>query len=369
MKQKKNITILGCGGFIGSHLLERLLQENDCHIDGIDINSRKIDFLLDHKRFIFHNIDIADYKQIIPFIQKSDILISLAALCNPGLYTTVPIEVIENNFVKLYPLIQICGDCGCHLVHFSTSEVYGRTLQGMSHPESDDSTAPERYLLDEDKSPLIMGPIHAQRWCYACAKQLLERTIFAYGYEKGLDYTIIRPFNFIGPRMDFIPGIDGEGVPRVLACFMDSLLNGKPLKLVDGGKNRRCFTAIDDAVEAVTLLINKKMAVSRQIINIGNPENEITIAGLAEVMISLYKEIRPEDTRKITVENVSSRDFYGEGYEDCDRRVPDCTKLYQLTEWNPKIGLDEALKRAIQGFISRYSSGKQENSGKTTARI
>lgn len=351
--------MLGCGGFVGSHLLERILKDTDWHVDGIDIDSRKIDFLLDHDRFNFYTIDITEHEKIIPFIRGSDILISLTALCNPALYTSVPIEVIENNYIKLYPLIRYCSEYGCRLVHFSTSEVYGRTRQGILDGNSGD-TGPEQYLLAEDATPLIMGPVHAQRWNYACAKQLLERTIFAYGRERGLDYTIIRPFNFIGPRMDFIPGIDGEGVPRVLACFMDSLLHGTPLRLVDGGKNRRCFTAIDDAVDAIMRILEHNYAVSGQILNIGNPDNEITIAGLAEKIVALYREIRPEDGRECNIVTVSARDFYGEGYEDCDRRVPDCTKIDALTGWRPKVGLDEALKKAITGFVFQYS-GSVEN--------
>jgi UDP-apiose/xylose synthase len=199
--------------------------------------------------------------------------------------------------------------------------------------------------------------VRAQRWCYAAAKQLLERAIYAWGFERGLDYTVLRPFNFIGPRMDYIPGVDGQGVPRVLACFMDALLHNKPLRLVDGGGNRRCFTAIDDAVDAVMLVLGHPASSCRRIFNIGNPGNETTIAELAMRMITLYRELRPEAAGfTFTCEPVDSLDFYGEGYEDSERRVPDITAIGEALGWSPKINLDGALRSAMKGFIREYGT-------------
>ena len=85
---------------------------------------------------------------------------------------------------------------------------------------------------------MIMGPVSAQRWCYACAKQLVERLIYAHGCQNNLKFTIVRPYNWIGPRMDYIPGVDGkdDGQPRVLASFMTALMKGEPLVLVNGGE-------------------------------------------------------------------------------------------------------------------------------------
>jgi UDP-apiose/xylose synthase len=213
-------------------------------------------------------------------------------------------------------------------------------------------------VQNETATPLLLGPVHAQRWCYAAAKQLLERAIVAYGFELGLDYTIVRPFNFIGPDMDFIPGIDGEGVPRVLACFMDALLHKKPLRLVDGGNHRRCFTAIDDAIDALVGVLRNPLPCRRKIFNIGNPANETSIAELATRMIAIYRELFScagggDDYR---VETVSALEFYGEGYEDSDRRVPDISAITAALGWRPRIALDDALRGAIAGFIETYGA-------------
>ncbi|MBN1576997.1 MAG: NAD-dependent epimerase/dehydratase family protein [Chitinispirillaceae bacterium] len=348
------IALLGCGGFIGSHLLERILDATDYRVEGIDLSSRKIAAFLGRKRLTFHTMNVHDVAAMRPVIERCGTVISLAALCNPYLYTHTPIDVIESNFVKIYPLVQACSESGCRLIHFSTSEVYGRTLTGAIDG-ADPRHVPVSHLLDETATPLLLGPIAAQRWCYASAKQLLERAVFAYGFERGLEYTIVRPFNFIGPRMDFIPGIDGEGVPRVLACFMDALLHDTSIRLVDGGTNRRCFTAIRDAVDAVMLILERRHASRQRIFNIGNPANETTIAALASRMIDLYRELRPEAAgRNFSVEPVTSREFYGEGYEDSDRRVPAVGAIAGALGWTPKIGLVDALRSAMEGFIREY---------------
>lgn len=119
-------------------------------------------------------------------------------------------------------------------IHFSTCEVYGRTLASYGLDEKVETN----WLLDEETTPMIMGAVSAQRWCYACAKQLVERLIYAHGTQNNLKFTIVRPYNWIGPRMDYIPGVDGkdDGQPRVLASFMTALMKGEPLVLVNGGE-------------------------------------------------------------------------------------------------------------------------------------
>jgi UDP-apiose/xylose synthase len=156
--------------------------------------------------------------------------------------------------------------------------------------------------------------------------------------------------------MDYLPGIDGEGIPRVLACFMKALLSKTPLMLVDGGVSRRSFTYIDDAVGAVAAILRCPDESKNQIFNIGNPANEISIRDLALKMIRLYKELSGECglDNVYTTENVSSRKFYGEGYEDCDRRIPDINHAIKQLGWHPQTNLDVALEKTIQAYIKKY---------------
>jgi UDP-apiose/xylose synthase len=348
-----SICILGCGGFIGSHLLGRVLKETPYRVCGIDLTSAKIAEYLSHERFDFVELNVHDTEAVRGYVRDSDIVISLVALCNPALYTTIPLDVIEINFMRPLELVRMCAEMGKWLIHFSTSEIYGRTVSSFLPQQSRERAGEAAYVLDEDSSPLILGPIRAQRWCYASAKQLLERVMYAYRFERALRYTVVRPFNFIGPRMDFIPGVDGEGTPRVLACFMEALLKGMPLRLVDGGENRRCFTAIDDAVDAMMAILARPGAAVGEAFNIGNPANEISIAGLAALMVELFGELCPGGDEP-AIERVSAEAFYGPGYEDSDRRVPDIAKARRLLGWEPRTALRPALRATMSHYIRDY---------------
>ena len=348
------ICIIGCGGFIGSHLVDRLLARGNYRILGIDINGNKIAHCIEDKRFTLIGADIKQYERLRPHIEESDCVVSLAALCNPSLYVTIPLQVVETNFTHSLEIVRMCTELGKWLIHFSTSEVYGKTLASYLGPGGGEPK-PEHVLFSEDSAPLLLGPVHAQRWIYACAKELLERIIYAQAFENGLAYTIVRPFNFIGPRMDYIPGIEGEGTPRVMACFMGSLLQNRPLQLVMGGKNQRVFTYIDDAVNAIELMIQRPESSKGQIFNVGNPGNEVSMKQLAHRMIEIYKELVPE-TRDMgfQTEDVDGETFYGQGYEDSDRRVPDISKARRLLGWQPQYDLDLTLTKTIAYYVNKY---------------
>ncbi|KAF7026419.1 hypothetical protein CFC21_038524, partial [Triticum aestivum] len=216
-------------------------------------------------------------------------------------------------------------------------------------PQGPPPQEPEFYVLTEDESPCIFGPIVKQRWSYACAKQLIERLVFAEGAENGLEFTIVRPFNWIGPRMDFIPGVDGpsEGVPRVLACFSNNLLRREPLKLVDGGESQRTFVYIKDAIEAVLLMIENPARANGHIFNVGNPDNEVTVRELAEMMTEVYAKVSGEPPLEEPVIDVSAKEFYGEGYDDSDKRIPDMTLINKQLGWNPKTPLKDLLETTL----------------------
>ena len=356
-KRISPVCILGAGGFIGSHLVERLAAGCGRRAIAVDISCEKIKHLLPHPNVTFVNLDISDTDALAPHIERCGTVILLAALCNPSLYTTVPLAVIEANFTRPFNVLRLCAKLRKRFIYFSTSEVYGRTIAGFTAGDSRLRDDPACYVLSEDRSPMILGPISAQRWSYAAAKQLMERAVYAYGSEHGLEYTIVRPFNFIGPRMDYIPGVDGEGVPRVLACFMEALLSGRPLKLVDGGRNRRCFTYIDDAIDAIVRILERPQQANGRVFNIGNPGNEVTIRELAKKMAALYRELRPAcAAAEIQMENVTAREFYGPGYEDSDRRMPDIAKAQKLLGWRPKIDLDAALRRTMASYIEAYGA-------------
>ncbi|RZB80354.1 UDP-D-apiose/UDP-D-xylose synthase 2 isoform C [Glycine soja] len=329
------ICMIGAGGFIGSHLCEKLMSETPHTVLALDVYSDKIKHLLDPAdsplpwagRITFHRLNIKHDSRLEGLIKMADLTINLAAICTPADYNTRPLDTIYSNFIDALPVVKYCSENNKRLIHFSTCEVYGKTIGAFLPKDSPLRKDPAYYVLKEDESPCIFGSIEKQRWSYACAKQLIERLIFAEGAENGLEFTIVRPFNWIGPRMDFIPGIDGpsEGVPRVLACFSNNLLRGEPLKLVDGGQSQRTFIYIKDAIEAVLLMIENPARANGHIFNVGNPNNEVTVRQLAEIMIQVYSKVSGEQTAETPTIDVSSKEFYGEGYDDSDKRIPDMT--------------------------------------------
>jgi len=350
------LVMLGCGGFIGSHLLDHLLPSGKYEIEGWDPDYRKIEQHLDNPNFHLHTRGIhepSEHSLLKNAIARAYAVINLAAICNPAEYNTRPLDVIRANFLDVHPVVEMCAEQGKWLMTFSTCEVYGRTLASYLPPNLRDD--PNYFELDEESTPFIMGPIKNQRWTYATSKALMERYVYAHHREHGLPFTIVRPLNFFGPRMDYIPGRDGEGTPRVLACFMAALLNREPMQLVDGGTARRTIVSIYEAVDAIGRMLQRPEQAQNQIFNIGNRNNETTMAELADRMRRTYARITGDETyEEHPIVSVSSEEFYGEGYEDCDRRMPSTMKAASLLGWTPTIPLDEVLRDTMTYFHSTF---------------
>jgi len=354
----KTVCIVGVAGFIGSHLLEKIIRERAWNVIGIDmVAPTKIQQLLGAEkkwasRFEFHQMNIVTGgSELNALIARSDVVINLAAICNPSEYIKQPVNTINSNFTDAQDCIKYCVEHDKHLIHFSTCEVYGRTLASYGLPADD----PQNYILDEETTPMIMGPVSAQRWCYACAKQLVERLIYAHGTENNLKFTIVRPYNWIGPRMDYIPGVDGkdDGQPRVLASFMTALMKGEPLVLVNGGEVFRTFCFVEDAVASVVRMIDFPDKSIGHAFNVGNPKNNIQIKELAALMIDLYSKMTGK--AEGSTRDVPGVEYYGKGYEDSDLRIPSMRLVKSQLDWEPKTSLREAMEATMKVFIEKYA--------------
>ncbi|KMZ68719.1 UDP-D-apiose/UDP-D-xylose synthase 2 [Zostera marina] len=372
------ICMIGAGGFIGSHLCEKLMDETLHTVIAVDVYNDKIRHLLEPAetegcawsgRIQFHRLNIKHDSRLEGLIKMSDLTINLAAICTPADYNTRPLDTIYSNFIDALPVVKYCSEYAKRVIHFSTCEVYGKTVGSFLPKDHPLRLQPEFYVLNENETPCIFGSIEKQRWSYACAKQLIERLIYAEGAENGLEFTIVRPFNWIGPRMDFIPGIDGpsEGVPRVLACFSNNLLRGEPLKLVDGGESQRTFIYIKDAIEAVMLMIENPERANGQIFNVGNPNNEVTVRQLAEMMTEVYSKVSGGKILDVPTIDVSSEEFYGEGYDDSDKRIPDMTIINKQLGWNPKTSLFDLLESTLTYQHKTYAEAIKRDIAKSTA--
>jgi UDP-apiose/xylose synthase len=336
------IAVLGAGGFLGSHLVPALRAGRECEIDAVDVDLTKL-APADGVRRIQARLDRPGL--IEELVDRCEVIISLTALCNPSLYNTQPLAVIDASYTDLVPVVKLCTARRRWLIHFSTCEVYGRSaLDNLGAPMP---------AMREDESALWLGPVHLERWSYACAKQLLERVIFASGKHHGLPFTIVRPFNVIGPRMDFVPGVDGEGVPRVLAAFMSALLAGDEMLLVDGGQRRRSFVYVDDFVAAIGRMLDRPQVAQGQIFNLGHPGNELSIAELAKHLGDAYRAQVPGATPR--VRSATAEEVYGPGYDDCDQRLPDIDKAVTRLGWQPSTTLAEMLPPIVQDYRARYS--------------
>jgi len=355
-----HILTLGAGGFIGSHLTHRLLAEGHS-VTAVDISSEKVDELLEHPRLSFLQQDIRSRDwNLEAHVEKADLVIDLIAYANPGLYIRIPVEVFRLNFLENLKIADACLRQNKRLIQFSTCEVYGRTAASLTKANLADPEDPIHATFSEESSEFILGPVSKHRWIYACSKQLLERVLHAYGLEMGFNYTIIRPFNFIGPKIDFLPA-EGDGVPRVFSFFMEALLQGTEMKLVDGGSHRRCYTYIEDAIECTYRIVENPGGVcDRQIINVGSPHNEVSIRQMAEMMREIYAEkFRDSNIPLPRIATVSGEEFYGEGYDDSDRRIPDITKARTLLGWEPRWRFRELLEETMRYYVqqSRKASG------------
>ena len=342
----KRILILGVNGFIGHHLSKRVLAETDWDVYGMDMQSDRIEDLLGDRRFHFFEGDITINKEWIEYhIRKCDTVLPLVAIATPATYVKEPLRVFELDFEANLPIVRACVSHRKRLVFPSTSEVYGMSGDREFDPET---------------SPLVYGPISKQRWIYACAKQLMDRVIWAYGDKVGLDFTLFRPFNWIGAGLDSLDTAK-EGSSRVVTQFLGHIARGEPIQLVDGGQQKRAFTYIDDGIEALMAIIaNPGGIASRKIYNIGNPRNNFSVRALAEMMVELaleYPEYRAS-ARKVRIKRTTAERYYGRGYQDMQNRVPKITTTQRDLGWKPRVGMRDALKRIFEAYRTQIAEAR-----------
>ncbi|MBL8520479.1 MAG: bifunctional UDP-4-keto-pentose/UDP-xylose synthase [Betaproteobacteria bacterium] len=342
----KKILILGVNGFIGHHLSKRILDKTGWEVFGMDMNTDRVRPFMDNPRFHFFEGDITINREWIEYhIKKCDVLLPLVAIATPSTYVQDPLRVFELDFEANLPFIRACVKYKKRVIFPSTSEVYGMCADAEFDPHA---------------SNLVLGPIEKQRWIYSCSKQLMDRVIYAYGSRKELDFTLFRPFNWIGAGLDSIH-TPKEGSSRVITQFFGHIVRGEPIKLVDGGKQKRAFTYVDDGISALVKIIDNKDGVaSGQIYNIGNPRNNYSVRELATMMLSLAKEY-PEYKRsaaKVKMIETTSSQYYGKGYQDVQNRVPKITNTMKDLGWKPKVSMDDALRAIFDAYRGELEQAK-----------
>jgi UDP-4-amino-4-deoxy-L-arabinose formyltransferase/UDP-glucuronic acid dehydrogenase (UDP-4-keto-hexauronic acid decarboxylating) len=354
--KKKTVLILGVNGFIGNALTERLLDGGTHEVHGMDIHCNYIETYLNNPHFHFHEGDISIHREWIEYhIKKCDIVIPLVAIATPIEYVRNPLRVFELDFEENLRVIRYCVKYNKRVIFPSTSEVYGMC--------QDDA-------FDEYNSNLVLGPIHKQRWIYACCKQLLDRVIWAYGQKEGLRFTLFRPFNWIGPKLDTLQSAR-IGSSRAITQLILNLTEGTPIQLVDGGRQKRCFTDVSDGIECLYRIIENRNGVcDGKIINIGNPKNELSIRELADILVASFKEhsLRDKFPPFAGIVQIDSRSYYGKGYQDVKYRKPSIRAARKLLGWSPKIDLQQSVEHTLDFFLRESVNSQILESDKSNHR-
>jgi len=344
---KKKVLILGVNGFIGHHLTQRIIETTDWDVYGMDMSSSRLGKLVDHPRMHFFEGDITINKEWIEYnVRKCDVILPLVAIATPATYVREPLRVFELDFEANLPIVRAAVRYKKHLVFPSTSEVYGMCPDEQFDPET---------------SPLVYGPISKPRWIYACSKQLMDRVIAAYGMEQGLNFTLFRPFNWIGPGLDSIFE-SKEGSSRVVTQFLGAIVRGEPIHLVDGGRQKRAYTDIADGIDALMRIVtNPNGVASGRIYNIGNPVNHYSVRELAEMMLAMaadYKEYADTAVSTRIVET-SAGDFYGSGYQDVQDRKPSIATTVAELGWRPTVDMQTSLRRIFESYREKVAEARE----------
>ncbi|MNQ38792.1 Bifunctional polymyxin resistance protein ArnA [compost metagenome] len=336
--RRTRVLILGVNGFIGNHLSERLLRDGKYEVYGLDIGSDAIERLRSHPNFHYVEGDISIHSEWIEYhIKKCDVVLPLVAIATPIEYTRNPLRVFELDFEENLKLVRYCVKYNKRVIFPSTSEVYGMCQDNN---------------FDEDNSNLVVGPINKQRWIYSVSKQLLDRVIWAYG-QKGLNFTLFRPFNWMGPRLDRLDSAR-IGSSRAITQLILNLVEGTPIRLFDGGEQKRCFTDIADGVEALARIIdNDNDVCNGQIINIGNPDNEASIRQLGEELLRQFEAhpLRANFPPFAGFRDIESKAFYGTGYQDVSHRKPSIANAKRLLDWTPTVEMSETIGNTLDFFL------------------
>jgi UDP-glucose 4-epimerase len=308
------ILVTGGAGFIGSHLVERLLADGKSVVVIDDLSTGKAENLKSvqsHPRLRIIQSRISTFPKLGQLVDEAESVYHLAAAVGVDLVVRSPIHVLETNLHETEVLLKAAAQSKVPVLLTSTSEVYGKS-QKPAFSEEDD---------------LLIGPPHQSRWSYACSKLMDEFLALAYAKEKSLPVVIARLFNTVGPRQT---GEYGMVLPR----FIDAARAGRPLRVHGDGQQSRCFCYVKDTVEALVRLQNTP-AARGQVFNIGSTE-EVTIAGLAELIIQVLESKSP-------IELVPYSKAYEPGFDDMRRRKPVVDKLATVTGFRPATPLHQIV--------------------------
>jgi UDP-glucose 4-epimerase len=324
----ERVLVTGGAGFIGSHLVDRLLEGGsevtvlDAFTTGRDANLAS---RLDDPRLRVVRGDVLDSSLVDALVADCPLVFHLAATVGVKYIVQDPLAALHTNIHGAENVLASAQRYGSRVVLASTSEIYGRS-----------PAVPFRE--DGDR---VLGPSWVHRWAYSTAKAIDEHLAFAYA-ERGLRVSIVRYFNSYGPR------IDENGYGSVIARFAEQALRGAPLTVHGDGRQTRCFTYVSDTVEGTLLAARRKDALSN-VFNIGNDE-ETSVLQLAQLIRDMLGSDSP-------IALVPYEHIYPAGFQDTPRRVPDLRRARALLGFAPKVSLLQGLERTLAWCRQHYLGG------------
>lgn len=305
----KRIFITGGAGFIGSHLTERIIDDNEITIfDNLHRDALKYTKLREHKNLRFIKGDVLDNESLEKSMDSIDIVIHMASIAGVSTVISKPTATLKVNLMGTQNLLELCKKKGINrFITFSTSEVYG----------------PKIYQADE-AGMTTLGPIGQPRWVYAMSKLASEFLAESYHREFGIRFTSIRPFNVYGPRQI------GEGA---IHHFILKALKNEPLTVHEPGSQIRSWCYIDDMADALELILSNPKSEG-EVFNIGDPQATSTILQTAQTVIRLANSDSKIEFKEIK-------------YPEVDIRVPSIEKAKRILDFKPKVSFEEGIKKTI----------------------
>jgi len=325
------VLVTGGSGFIGSHLVERLLKDgNEVHVFDITPLEQAMNLkeVKDHPALHYFQGDLRKKEDIEAFwVPEAKVMYHLASVVGIKNYIADPLKLIDIVVIGTRYLLEVANKYGTKVVFSSTSEVFGKN-----------PAVP--WKEDGDR---VLGPTYVDRWSYSASKGVCEQMFYGNYKHTQLSFSIVRFFNVYGPR---------QNPYFVMSQSVYKVLNGQQPLLYDDGRMTRCFTYVDDIVDGLIIVADHEKAVG-EAFNLGNSV-EVSVKEVIETVLR-------EAGSDIGYQVFDTQKEYGKKYEDIIRRVPDVQKAYQVLGWKAAVQIEEGIRKTIDWARKNEWWLKQKN--------